>query len=421
MPRTLLTCPRLVTGDPARATPADPLGTLDAAAILLDGPLIADVGPAADLRARYPDALLATAPGVVTPGLVDAHTHAPWMGSRDAEYALRLAGARYEAIAAAGGGILASMRAVRAATREEIAAALAARLGRMASLGVTTVEAKSGYGLDEASERKQLEAIASVAHRTDLPRVVATYLALHALPPEAGGDRAAYAAGITRSFLPAVAAERLAVFVDAYVDRSAFSVAEARPLLRRAREMGLGVRVHAGQFADVGGAELAAELGAASADHLEQVGPRGIEAMARAGVRAVLLPVASFTLRQEPPPVAALRAGGVARVVASDANPGTAPTESLPLALALAARGYGLGVAETLLGATREAAASLGLGEVTGAVRAGFAADLALWDLPHENAVLQPWGLARVRGTLRAGELIVGSPLKNTGAAASRS
>lgn len=408
MPRTLLACPRLVTCDPARATLADPLGTIDDAAVLVDGPLLADVGTAAELRARHPDARVITAPGVVTPGLVDAHTHAPWMGSRDTEYAQRMAGAGYEAIAASGGGILASMRAVRAATHEEIATALADRLRRMASLGVTTVEAKSGYGLDEASERKQLEAIATAAGDAGLPRVVATYLALHALPPEASGDRATYAAQVTRSFLPAVAAERLAVFVDAYVDRSAFSVDEARPVLRRARELGLGVRIHAGQFADVGGAELAAELGAASADHLEQVGPRGIEAMARAGVRAALLPVASFTLRQAPPPVDALRAAGVSLVVASDANPGTAPTESLPLALALALRAYGLGTAEALLGATREAAASLGLGNVTGALRAGLAADIAVWELPHENAILQPWGLPRVRATLRAGETIAG-------------
>jgi imidazolonepropionase len=408
MPRTLIVCPRLVTCDAARATPADPLGTLDDAAVLVDGPRIAAVGPAAELRARYPDARVVAAAGVITPGLVDAHTHAPWMGSRDGEYVLKMAGAGYEAIAAAGGGIVASMRAVRAATPDAIASALSARLRRMASLGVTTVEAKSGYGLDEASERKQLEAIADASRAGDLPRVVATYLALHALPPEAGSDRAAYAATVTRDWLPAIAAAGLAAFVDAYVDRSAFSVAEARPLLERARALGLGVRVHAGQFADVGAAELAAELGAASADHLEQVGPRGIEAMARAGVRAVLLPVASFTLRQEPPPVAALRAAGVPLVVASDANPGTAPTESLPLALALAVRSYGLGPAEALLGVTREAAASLGLATATGVLREGLAADLALWDLPHENALFQPWGLSRARCTLRAGVVIAG-------------
>jgi imidazolonepropionase len=406
MPRTLIACPRLVTCDPVRATAADPLGVVEEAAVLVEGGLIADVGPRDALAARHPDARRIEAPGVVTPGLVDAHTHAPWVGSRDGEYALRMAGAGYEALAAAGGGIVASMRAVRAAGGEAITAALTARLRRMASLGVTTVEAKSGYGLDEASERKQLEAVAEAGRDAGLPRLVPTYLALHALPPEAGGDRAAYARRVAEAWLPAIAAAGLCRFVDAYVDRSAFSVEQARGVLRVARELGLGVRLHAGQFADVGGAELAAELGAASADHLEHVGARGMEAMARAGVRAVLLPAASFTLRQEPPPVEALRAAGVGLVVASDANPGTAPTESLPLALSLAVRGYGLGVAEALLGATREAAASLGLAGRTGAVRVGLAADLVLWDLPHENAVLQPWGVGRAACVLREGEVI---------------
>jgi imidazolonepropionase len=273
----------------------------------------------------------------------------------------------------------------------------------MASLGVTTVEAKSGYGLDEASERKQLEAIAEAANEADLPRLVPTYLALHALPPEARGDRDAYAATVAARWLPAIAAAGLARFVDAYVDRSAFSVDQARPVLARARELGLGVRLHVGQFADVGGAELAAELHASSVDHLEVVGPAGIAALAAAGVRAVLLPVASFTLRQDPPPIAALRAAGVPLVVASDANPGTAPTESLPLALALAVRSYGLTPAEALLGATREAAASLGLADVTGALRPGLAADLVIWDLPHESAIVQPWGTSRARAVLRDG------------------
>src|SRR5262249_28842342 len=153
---------------------------------------------------------------------------------------------------------------------------LAARLRRMAKLGVTTVEAKSGYGLDEASERKQLEAVADVGHQAALPRLVPTYLALHALPPEARGDRAAYAARVADAWLPAIPSAGLATYVDAYVDRAAFSVLDARPVLERARALGLGVRVHVGQFADVGGAELASELGAASVDHLEHVGARGI-------------------------------------------------------------------------------------------------------------------------------------------------
>ena len=405
----ILTTPRLVTCDPARATVADPLGVIEDGALFIEGGEIADLGPRPEVLARHPDVRVVAGGGVITPGLVDAHTHAPWMGARDREYALRMAGADYEEIAAAGGGIVASMRAVRAATTADIAAALRARLLRMASLGVTTVEAKSGYGLDEASERKQLEAVQEAARGADVPRVVPTYLALHALPPEAGGDRAVFADRVARAWLPGIAGAGLARFVDAYIDRSAFSVEQARPVLVRARELGLGVRVHVGQFADVGGAELAAELGAASADHLEQVGAAGIEALAAAGVRAVLLPVASFTLGQDAPPIAALRAAGVKLVVASDANPGTAPTESLPLALALAVRSYGLTVAEAILGATREAAASLGLGHLCGASRIGLRADLAVWDLDHESGIVQPWGLSRVRCTLRDGVAIGGS------------
>ncbi len=401
---------RIVTCDPTRTTEADPLGVVEEGAIAVEEGMLVDVGPRAEVLARRPALPLASVDPLplVTPGLVDAHTHAPWVGSRDGEYALRLAGAGYEEIAAAGGGIVSSMRAVRAASAEEIDATLAARLRRMASLGVTTVEAKSGYGLDEAGETKQLEALDRAASRLDLPRVVPTYLALHAIPPEARADRAAYIDGVRDRTLPGLTARGLVKFVDVYVDRAAFSVDEARPVLARARALGLGVRLHVGQFADVGGAELAAEMGALSADHLEHVSPEGARAMAAAGVRAVLLPVASFTLRQEPPPIAVLRAAGVRLVVASDANPGTAPTESLPLALALAARIYGLTVPEVILGATREAAASLGLEDEVGVVRPGTRADLVAWDLPHENALVQPWGVSRALFVLRDGAPIAG-------------
>lgn len=402
----ILSSHRIVTCDPAHATSADPLGVLDDAALVIDKGLVVAVGPRAGIVERFPALSVERADGVITPGLIDAHTHAPWMGSRDDEYVLRMAGASYEDIAEAGGGILSSMRAVRAATIDEMATALMARLRRMAALGVTTVEAKSGYGLDETTERKQLEAIDEATNYAFLPRLVPTYLALHALPPEANGDKDAYTATVASKWLPGIAAAGLARFVDAYVDRSAFSAAQARIVLARARELGLGVRLHVGQFADIGGAELAAELGASSVDHLEVVGPEGIAAIAAAGVRAVLLPIASFTLGKAPPPIAALRAAGVPLVVASDANPGTAPTESLPLALALAVRNYGLTPAEALLGATREAAAALGLEHVTGVLRAGLAADLVVWDLPHENAVLQPWGTSRARSVMRAGAAI---------------
>ena len=350
---------RIVTCDISRATPDNPLAVIEDGALLYDEHSISWVGPRSAAKDKVP--IVDYGDRVVTPGLVDAHTHAAWVGSRHEEYALRMAGADYRAIAAAGGGILSTYRAVDRASEEEIAAELAARLRRMAELGVTTCEVKSGYGLEPDGERKQLRAITRARADASLPSVVGTYLALHALPERARGSRDHYVLRAGTSMVQEVAQQKLAQFVDAYVDQNAFTVEEARLVCEAAKRAGLGVRLHVGQFADVGGAELCAELGARSADHLENVSDAGIEALARAGVAATLLPVASFSLGQKPPPVAKLREAGVPMVVASDANPGTAPTESLPLAMALAVRIYGLTPAEAILGATRNAAVSLGL------------------------------------------------------------
>ena len=382
-------------------------GVIADGAVRVEGASITEVGPRALVRARPGDRVVDHVGGTLTAGLVDAHTHAAWMGSRHDEYALRLAGGDYEALAKAGGGIASTMRAVRASSVEEIVAALRARLTRMAAQGVTTVEVKSGYGLDEAGERKQLDAIAEVARDPSLPTVVPTYLALHALPPERRDDRAGYVDDVERRWLPAIAAAGLSRFVDAYVDRAAFTVDEARSVLSAAKRLGLGVRLHVGQFADIGGAELAAELGAHSADHLENVAAAGIDALVAAGTAAVLLPVASYTLSQAPPPVAALRAAGARLVVASDANPGTAPTESLPLAMALAARSYGLSPDECLAGATTHAARSLGLLD-RGVVAVGKRADLVLWGLPSEVALVQPWGAPPVVAVILGGAVRAG-------------
>jgi imidazolonepropionase len=389
---------RVVTCDPTRSPDRE---VIEDGVVGVDGARIAFVGQ----RAEVPrEATLVDYAGcVITPGLIDAHTHACWLGSRHMEYAARLAGGDYRAIAAAGGGIASTQRAVAEASEEALSEALAARLRRMARAGATTVEVKSGYGLEPTEERKQLRAIERASRTAGMPAVVPTLLALHALPASAGADRAAYVRSVADGLVPDVAREGLARFVDAYVDEGAFTVGEARRVLEAARAHGLGVRVHVGQFADVGGAELAASLGAASADHLEHVSLAGIEDLARAGTRAVLLPVASFTLAQAPPPVAALRQAGVPLVVASDSNPGTSPTESLPLALALAVRHYGLTPEEALLGATREAAASLGLGD-RGVLRTGARADIVVWDLPHEYALVQPWGVSRTRAVLVGGQ-----------------
>jgi imidazolonepropionase len=372
-------------------------------AVVADGDRIVYVGP----RSGAPPEATIHDVGdrVITPGLIDAHTHACWVGSRHAEYAVRMAGGDYRAIAAAGGGIVASHRAVAAASEDELARTLTERLARMLALGVTTVEVKSGYGLTAENELKQLRAIARAGAAApnaggSLPSVLPTFLALHALPP--GADRAAYVEGVARELVPEVARAGLARFVDVYVDANAFTVEEARRVGEAARAAGLRLRMHVGQFADIGGAELAASLGAASADHLEHVSAAGIDALSCGGVSAVLLPVASFTLGQRPPPVKALRDAGVALVVASDANPGTAPTESLPFAMALAVRAYGMTPEEALLGVTREAAHSLGLHD-RGVLRAGARADVVAWDLPHENAIVQPWATSTTLATMVAG------------------
>lgn len=408
-----IACGRLVTCDPARATAADPLGTLNDGVVVYDETgIVRWVGARGEAPAEVP--LTEHPASLVTPGLVDAHTHAAWVGSRHDEYAMRMAGADYRDIAAAGGGIVSSFRAVAEATEDVVARTLEARLRRMADLGVTTCEVKSGYGLEPEGERKQLRAIARAKDGRHLPHVVATFLGLHALPESARANRDHYVLRVATSLVPEFAREKLCAFVDAYVDKNAFTVDEARLVCEAARSAGLGIRLHVGQFADVGGAELAAELGARSVDHLENVSDEGIARLAEAGTAAVMLPTASFTLGQAPPDVPKLRAAGIPLVVASDANPGTAPTESLPLAMALGVRLYGLTPAETVLGATRHAAASLGLwgdGVVAprGALVPGARADLVVWDLPHEHALLQPWGNPRTQRVLRDGVRIGGA------------
>jgi len=397
--------PRLVTCDPARSTRENPLGVIERAGFVVDeNGRFSFVGSEADLPQGLREVALDR--GVTLPGLVDAHTHAAWVGSRHVEYALRMAGADYREIAAAGGGIVASQRAIQEATEDTIAQVLAARLRRMAALGVTTCEVKSGYGLLPDLEIRQLEAIARAGADPTLPTVVPTFLGLHAIPVEDREQRDRYVTRVVDEVLPRVARKGLAKFVDAYVDANAFTVEEARRFARRAQALGLGVRLHVGQFADVGGAELAADTGALSADHLEHVSAKGIAALASTHVAAGLLPLASFTLGQSPPPVAELRRAGIPLVVASDANPGTAPTESLPLALAFAVRSYGLSPHEAILGATRHAAKCLGLGGTKGVVREGYDADFAAFEWPHETCILQPWGTPGTCLVVRQGRVL---------------
>jgi imidazolonepropionase len=405
--RFVICCARVVTCDPMRETPDNALGAIANGAVYVEDGVIECVGPrAVVIEAAAGAPVVYDGPCVMTPGLVDAHTHAVWAGSRHDEYAVRMAGGDYEAIAAAGGGIVSTMRAVRACSEQELVQQGAARLLRMAALGTTTCEIKSGYGLDLDNELKQLQAIAALSRDRSMPRVIPTYLALHAIPPEARDQRKAWVARVAEQWVPAVAERKLARYVDAYVDRAAFTVEEARLVFGKAHELGLGVRAHVGQFADVGGAELAADGGAASVDHLEHVSHDALVKLSASGTRAVLLPVASHTLRQQPPPVAAIMAAGVKIVIATDSNPGTAPTESLPLAMGLAVRDYGLTPEEAIVAATREAAHSLGLEDVCGRLSSGLDADLVVWELPHERAIVQPWGSCITRLVVSRGQAL---------------
>ena len=377
------------------------VGTLEDVVVEGEGARISRIVPRAEAAPLAADT---RSVGLVTPGLIDAHTHAAWAGHRHTEYVLRLQGADYVTIAKAGGGIVRSHEAVAAIDEDDLAEVLIARLRRMARQGVTAVEVKSGYGLTLEGERKQLRAMARAQAATGVPRIVRTFLALHAVPP--GVTREEHVRRMVDELLPEVAEAGLAERVDAYVDPHAFTVDEADIFFARAQHLGLAVTIHAGQFGDIGGAELAAKYRAGSADHLENVSREGARALALAGVRAALLPIASYTLRQAPPPVALLRDAGVRLVVASDANPGTAPTESLPLAMALAAREYGLTVDEILRGVTVEAAAALGL--PSPAIGPGAEATMTLWDLPHEDALVMPWGAPPIVDVWRAGSSLLG-------------
>ena len=345
--------------------------------------------------------------GTVLPGFVDAHTHLPFAGWRESEFDERLHGATYSDIAARGGGILSTVGATRAATPETLTGLVRSRLDAMLALGTTTVEAKSGYGLSPEAELKQLESLraAAAGHPVE---VVPTFLGAHTVPAEYRSDREAYLRLLVEEMIPAVAERGLAEYADAFVDAHAFSLDEARRVLAAAQERGLGVRVHADQLAADGAAELAAELGAASADHLEYVSDAGIEALARAGTCGVLLPAATFFLMQDRrPPGRRLADGGVAVVAATDFNPGSCPTESMSAVLWFACLTARLQVDEAITAATLNAAHSLGRADRVGSLEPGKRADLVVHAVPNRYHLVYRFGVPRVRTVVAAGRVVV--------------
>jgi imidazolonepropionase len=380
---------------PRRGKSQAEAGVLRGGFLAARGGSIVFVGGGEEFRSRVrllPEAEVVEAAGrVVTPGLVDAHTHIPFAGDRLDDFIARLSGATYQEIAAGGGGILTTVKAVRGASRAELSAAARPFLDRMLASGTTTCEAKSGYGLSLEHELKQLEAIAELdaSHPVDL---IPTFLGAHAVPPEFSGRADAYVEALCGEMIPAAARRRLARYCDVFCEEGAFTPEQSRRVLKAGLAAGLAPKIHADQMSDGGGAGIAARLEATSADHLEHVSDQGIRALAGSGTVAVLLPIAPFFLRSgRQAPARRLIEAGVPVAVATDFNPGTAFCESMPLALSLACLQAGLTPDEALVAGTLNAAAACGCASDRGSLEEGKLADLALFDVPRrEHLVYHP-------------------------------
>ncbi len=386
MTTTLWRGARLVTLADARGW-----GLVERGALLVDGTAIAWAGAEADLPATFaPDAEIDLGGALVTPGLVDCHTHLVYGGQRAGEFEQRLEGASYEDIARAGGGIRSTVAATRAASDETLFDSARDRARALMAEGVTTLEIKSGYGLSAEHEARCLRVARRLGRELPLD-VRTTCLSAHALPPEYAGRADDYIDAVC-AWLPALHAEGLVDAVDAFCERIAFSLAQTRRVFEAARALGLPVKLHAEQLSDSGGATLAAEFGALSCEHLEHLSENGVRAMARAGCVAVLLPGAFYFLREtQAPPIAALRAAGVPIAIATDHNPGSSPTLSPLLMLSMACTLFRLTPEEALRGMTVNAARALGRAD-RGTLAAGRRADFAVWNVAHPNELAYWFG-----------------------------
>jgi imidazolonepropionase len=328
----------------------------------------------------------------ITPGLIDCHTHLVYGGNRAHEFEQRLAGASYEEIARAGGGIVSTVKATRQASTDELVAASLPRLDALIAEGVTTIEIKSGYGLELDTERRQLQAARRLAGERPIS-VRTTFLGAHTVPSEMAGNKAGYIDAVCNEMLPAIAAEGLADMVDAFCEGIAFSVEQTAQVFAKAQALGLPLRLHADQLSNLHGAALAARFGALSADHLEYADEDGMAAMAKAGTVAVVLPGAFYFIREhQKPPIEAMRRHGVRIALATDSNPGTSPLTSLLLTMNMGATLFRLTVDECIAAVTREAARALGLFEQVGSLDAGKSCDLGIWDIERPAELVYRMG-----------------------------
>jgi imidazolonepropionase len=380
------------------------------AAVAVVGERIAGIGTTADVLAAYPErdaARVLDARGrLVAPGFVDAHTHLPFAGTREMEFDARARGESYEAIAARGGGIRASVRQLREIDEGALAERIVGRLDTLLRQGITTVEAKSGYGLSTESELKQLRAVRLAAGRSPV-EVVSTFLGAHEIPDEYRDRRAAYVELLTREMIPEVAAAGLARFCDVFCDRGVYTVEESRAILLAGKGHGLLPKLHADELADVGAAALAAEVGAISADHLLHASDAGLDAMARAGVIAVLLPGTAFTLGLPYARARAMVERGLAVALATDFNPGSTMSSSMSFALTLAVTQMKLSPAEAWMAATANAASAIGEGARLGRIQPGFQADFCLFDASDYRHIPYHYGHEHLVTVIKRGRVVL--------------
>jgi imidazolonepropionase len=384
-----------------------PYGVIEDAAIAVHNKCIVWIGPRAELPEHQTKRRISLHGGWVTPGLIDCHTHIVYGGNRSQEFELRLQGASYADIARAGGGILSTVKATRAASQAELIDSAARRLRQLCSEGVTVVEVKSGYGLDVDSERRMLQAARALAGRLPV-KVLATCLAAHALPPEFTGQADRYIDYVCADIIPLLAEEKLADAVDAFCETIAFTPAQTEKVFQAALRHGLPVKLHAEQLSDQGGAALAAQYHALSADHLEYISEPAVAEMAAAGTVAVLLPGAFYMLRESRlPPVDLLRRYQVPIAIASDSNPGSSPALSLLLMLNMACTLFRLTPEDALAGVTRHAAQALGLAAGYGTLETGKMADFVVWNIERPAELAYWLGGNPCRQVVRGGEVVL--------------
>ncbi len=381
------------------------LRTIENGSVACSGGKVVWLGPAPALPGDFkPQQTIDAADCVILPGLIDSHTHTVFAGSREHEFEMKLAGATYQDIAAKGGGIKSTMRATRQASKQELIAIGAQRLEQALAFGITTMEIKSGYGLSFDDEIKMLEAIRALKE-TSPQDVSSTFLGAHTLPPEFSSDRQGYIGLICNKMIPYIAEHQLAEFCDAFCETNVFTIEETRTVFKAAMKYGLKLKLHADQLSNTGGAELCAEMGAVSADHLENISDRGIEALAGSGVVAGLLPGCSFFLNMQYPPARKMIKAGIPIALATDFNPGSCMTQNLQMIMSIACTQMRMTVEEVIKGVTLNAARSLCKNDV-GNIQPGMKADLALFAVPNYRFIPYNFAQNHIRFVVKSGKIV---------------